>query len=463
MIRSPPEGLQVFQRMDVVLKIAWFLVVLGILVVFHEAGHYVVARLCGVKVLRFSVGFGRVIWSRRYGRDQTEFAISALPLGGYVKMADERDGDLAPADIERSFSRASVGKRIAIVSAGPIANLLLAVVLYAGTFMAGIPGQKPYLAPPAPGTPAAMAGVRGGELVTAVGGVAIASFQDLRWRLLEASGNGDVTIAVSTPPGASMTRVLSLANLSSSDWEGPFMQKLGLSADFGEPLIDAALPGKPGELAGLKAGDRIVAIDGVPVRSPADVATVTNSHPGERIVFSVERDRQRLDIPLVTEVTESNGRKVGIAGLRLKVDPAFAQRLSTTVRYGPGQALVEGVRKTYELSVFTVKMLGRIVTGDASLKNISGPITLADYAGQSAQAGTLVFVGYLALISISLGVLNLLPVPLLDGGQLLYYFAEIVRGRPLPERAFEVGQRIGMGLLAALMALALFNDFSRLF
>src|SRR5688572_1410284 len=449
--------------MDVLLKIAAFLVVLGILVVFHELGHYVVARWCGVKVLRFSVGFGRVLWSRRYGRDQTEFAVSALPLGGYVKMADEREGDLAPEDAARAFNRASVGARIAIVAAGPIANLLLAVLLYAGTFMVGAPGQKPILAAPVAGTPAALAGVRAGDEVVAVDGDAIASFQDLRWQLLRLSGRGDIRVDVRTLEGGDATRIVPTSGLVPADWEGPFMQKLGLAADFGPPLIDEALAGKPGDRAGLKRGDRIVAIDGVPVRSPMDVAAATNAKPGAEVVFRIERERSMLEVPVVTEVTESGGRRIGIAGLRLRVDPVVAERLSTTVRYGPVRALGEGVRKTWELSVFTVKMLGRILTGDASLKNISGPITLADYAGQSVQAGALVFVGYLALISISLGVLNLLPVPLLDGGQLLYYFAELARGRPLSDRAFEVGQRIGMAVLAALMALALFNDFSRLF
>ena len=449
--------------MDVAIKIASFLVVLGILVTFHELGHYLVARWCGVKVLRFSVGFGRVVWSRRVGTDRTEFAVSALPLGGYVKMADEREGNLPPEDLPRSFNRASVWRRIAIVAAGPIANLLLAVLLYAGLYVAGVPGHKPVLAEPPAGTPAAVAGFAAGDRVTGVDGVAVESFHDLRWRLLDASGRDRIELAVSTLGGAQATRVLSLAQLSGSDWEGPFMQKLGLAADFGPPLIEEAVAGKPAARAGLRSGDRILAVDGATVRSPADVALATNAKPGVEILFRVERDGARFDVPLVPDVTESGGRRVGIAGVRLKVDPEVAKGLATTVRYGPLRAFAEGARKTWELSVFTVKMLGRVLTGEASVRNISGPITLADYAGQSAQAGALVFVGYLALISISLGVLNLLPVPLLDGGQLLYYFAEIVRGRPLSDRAFELGQRIGMAVLAALMALALFNDFSRLF
>jgi regulator of sigma E protease len=221
-------------------------------------------------------------------------------------------------------------------------------------------------------------------------------------------------------------------------------------------------PDGPAARAGLAAGDRIVAIDGSPVNSPADVATKTNAKPGERLVFTIERDGARRDVDVVPDAVEQNGHRVGIAGVRLAVDPARSRDLAVTVRYGVIDAFAQGARKTWELSEFTLRMLGRILVGDASLKNISGPITMADYAGQSAQAGGLVFVGYLALISISLGVLNLLPVPLLDGGHLLYYLAELVKGSPVSDRAFEVGQRIGMAVLAMLMALALFNDLSRL-
>ncbi len=449
--------------MDILIKVASFLVVLGVLVVFHELGHYLVARWCNVKVLRFSVGFGRILWSRRRGPDATEWAISAIPLGGYVKMADEREGNLAPADIPRAFNRASVGKRIAIVAAGPIANLLLAVVLFAGTFMAGIPGQKAILADPPRGTPAAAAGVAADDLALALNGEPVRSWQDLRWRLAKAQGQGEAVLSVERPDGSRAERNLSLVDLTAADWEGPFLTTLGLKTDLGPPIIDQPVPGKPAESAGLRAGDRIVAIDDSLVRSPADVAAITNAKPDSVVVFKVERDGRTLEFAVTPEATESGGKRIGIAGLRVKVDPAVAQRMSVTVRYGPVEALAEGARKTWDLSIFTVKMLGRMLVGSASLRNISGPITLADYAGQSAQAGALVFVGYLALISISLGVLNLLPVPLLDGGQLLYYFAEILRGRPVSDRAFEVGQRIGMGMLAMLMALALFNDVSRLF
>ena len=450
---------------DIAYKIVAFLITLGVLVVFHELGHFVVARWCGVKVLRFSVGFGRIVWARKRGPDQTEWALSAIPLGGYVKMVDEREGRVDAVDLPRAFNRQNVWKRMAIVAAGPIANLLLAVLLFAATYVAGIPGQRPLLAAPPPSSAAAAAGLRAGDLVVEVDGEPVASWQELRWRLIKAQGHDSAQIAVERPEsrGQRTTHTLSLGAVKPGDWEGPALTILGLKADFGPPLIDQVLPGKPAERAGLKNGDRIVAIDGTAVRSPADVATITNAKPGGNLVFRIARDGAEFDAPLTTESVEQAGRQVGIAGVRLRVDPAVIEGLQVTVRYGPVDALLQGFRKTSDLAVFTVQMLGRIVVGDASIKNISGPLTMADFAGQSAQQGILVFVGYLALISISLGVLNLLPVPLLDGGHLLYYFAEIIKGSPVSDRAFEVGQRIGMAVLAMLMALALFNDVSRLF
>jgi len=445
-------------------KIVAFAITLGVLVVFHELGHYLVARLAGVKVLRFSIGFGRMIWSRRFGRDRTEWALSSIPLGGYVKMADEREAPVAFDDLPRAFNRQSVWRRIAIVVAGPLANLFLAVLLFAGTYVAGIPGQRALLADPPPASAAAAADVRGGDVVVAVDGEPVGSFQELRWRVVRAQGHGDVTLSlVRDSETTPVTREVSLVGMTTSDWEGNPLATLGLRADLGPPIVDQVLQGRPAERAGLHAGDRIVAINGQPMSSPSDVAALTNAHPGDTLVYRVDRNGTTLDVPVAIEAVDENGRRVGQAGVRLRVDAQAAQRNAVVVRYGVGEALVQGAVKTWELSAFTVRMLGRIVTGDASLRNISGPLTMADIAGQSAQAGPLVFVSYLALISISLGVLNLLPVPLLDGGHLLYYLAELIKGSPVSDRAIEVGQRIGMAMLAVLMALALFNDVSRLF
>jgi regulator of sigma E protease len=444
-------------------KILAFAVTLGVLITFHELGHYLVARLTGVKVLRFSIGFGRVIWSRRVGPDSTEWALSAVPLGGYVKMVDEREGDVAPADRARAFNRQSVWKRIAIVAAGPLANLLLAVLLFAGTYIAGVPGQRAVLAAPPAGSAAAVAGLVAGDVVAAVGGTPVRSWQEVRWQFLHASGSDAVDVAIERSGGARAERRLTLGGLSDADWEGDFLSALGLKLDLGPPRVRDVIPGKPAAVAGLSAGDTIVAIDGELMHSPTDVALATNAHPGERVRFTIQRGSEVLEIPLTPEATEQSGRRIGIAGMYLSVDPATAAALAVTIRYGPIDALLQGAVKTRDLSVFTVKMLGRIVTGSASLKNISGPLTMADFAGQSAQAGALTFIGYLALISISLGVLNLLPVPLLDGGHLLYYLVEIFKGSPVSDRVLEVGQRIGMAVLALLMALALFNDLSRFF
>jgi regulator of sigma E protease len=449
--------------MDIAQKFLAFVVVLGVLVVFHELGHFIVARWFGVKVLRFSVGFGRVVWSRPFGRDRTEWAVSAIPLGGYVKMCDEREGPVAPADLDRAFNRQPVWKRIAIVAAGPIANLLLAVALFAGTYVAGIPGQRAVLAAPPSNTPAAAAGVRAGDLVKTADGAPVGSWQDLRWRMLRASGGSEVALEVERPDGGRAVRIIPIADLTGADWERNFMQQLGLKADFGPPLVEEVVADKPAQRAGIERGDRVIAIDGVTVASPADAAAATNAHPGVPIAMTLERGGRRFVATLTPDVVDQAGHKIGIAGLKLRIDPDVAKEIAVTVRYGVVDGVAQGARKTWDLSVFTLKMLGRILIGDASLRNISGPITMADYAGQSAQAGLLVFIGYLALISISLGVLNLLPVPLLDGGHLLYYLAEVVKGSPVSDRAFEVGQRIGMAVLAVLMALALFNDLSRLF
>jgi regulator of sigma E protease len=449
---------------EILQKSAAFLATLGVLIVFHEWGHYLVARLCGVRVLRFSVGFGKVLWSRKGGRDRTEWALSAIPLGGYVKMLDEREGMVHAGEVHRAFNRQNVWRRIAIVSAGPLANLLLAILLFAGVYVSGIEGLRPVLGVPAQGSPAAEAGLRAGDEVLAVDGDEVQSWQDLRWRLLRRSGAEQASVEVRSADGVAAERTLPLSSLSSADWEGDFIGRLGLSLQA-PPLpavIGRVIADSPAEQAGLRAGDRIESIDRQPVERWERFAAAIAERPDRAMDLVVVRGGAREVITVVPEAQERDGRRIGRIGVAPHVDPEAFAALRTVTRYGVGEALVQGAVRTWDLSVFTLKMLGRIVTGGASLKNISGPLTMADYAGQSAQQGWSTFAGYLALISISLGVLNLLPVPLLDGGHLMYYAVEVFKGRPVSERALAIGQQIGMAVLFALMGLALFNDLARL-
>ena len=450
--------------MDILQKITAFVATLGVLIVFHEWGHYLIARWCGVRVVRFSVGFGKVLWSRRLGRDCTEWAISAVPLGGYVKMLDEREGAVGEQELHRAFNRQSVWRRIAIVVAGPLFNLLLAVLLFAGIYAAGVDGLRALVSAPAPETAAFAAGVQAGDEVIAVGDREVRSWQDLRWALLRQSGRQETSIDVRSADGKIDRRTLSLEGLASSDWEADFVTRLGLALQAPPlaPVIGKVVPGSPAERAGLRPGDRIESIDGQAVERWDRLAAAIAARPDREIELVVVREGARDLARVMPESHERDGKRIGRIGVAPQVDPEAFAGLRTTVRYSPGEALLQGTTRTWDLSVFTVKMLARIVVGNASLKNISGPLTMADYAGQSAQLGLSSFAAYLALISISLGVLNLLPVPLLDGGHLMYYAVEVFKGRPVSERALEIGQQIGMAVLFALMGLALYNDLARL-
>ena len=443
-----------------------FIVALGILIVFHELGHYLVARMCDVKVLRFSVGFGQVLWRRRFGVDQTEWALSAFPLGGYVKMLDEREGDVAPDERHRAFNRKSVDQRIAIVLAGPVANFLLAIVFYTVLFMHGIPGVRPVVGAPLPGTPAAMAQVENGELVVRIDGVEVPTWQDLRWALLELSlGKANVELEMHSETGAIVFRRLDLSAIKAEDIDSDLLRAIGLTRYNPpmKPVIGRLIAGGAGERDGLKAGDEVLEIDDRSISGWEQMVAQITRAPEQSLRFRVNREGAALEVTVVPELKLENGQKVGRIGAAPKSDESTMKRLITEVRYGPVDSLVHAAARTWEVSWFTLKMLGRMIIGDISLKNLSGPITIADYAGQSAQLGWLAYVSFLALISISLGVLNLLPIPLLDGGHLMYYVAEIVKGSPVSERVMERGQQIGMVLLFSLMAFALYNDINRLF
>jgi regulator of sigma E protease len=377
-------------------------------------------------------------------------------LGGYVKMLDEREGEVAEHELGRAFNRQTVWRRILIVAAGPVANLLLAILLYWFLFMVGMPGVKPLLGDPVKGSPAAMAGFEYGELVTTVmDGEPVAVWADVRWHLLkQAMAHQAVRIETLSEQGDIRQHVLETASLDSDDFDGDFLEKLGLT--HYRPILPAVigklLPEGAGAKGGLQEMDEILALDGKNISRWEDLVTAIRANPQRELRFSVKRGSARLEITLMPDETMEQGKTVGKIGAGPFVDEAIGARLMAEVRYSPMRAMQEAVWKTWDMSWFSLKTMGKMVIGEVSPKNISGPITIADYAGQSAHIGWVAYLMFLALVSISLGVLNLLPVPLLDGGHLMYYMAEIVKGSPVSERAMEIGQHC-MALLLVLMML----------
>jgi len=451
--------------MNLMYTIAAFAVALGVLIVIHELGHFVVARWCGVKVLRFSVGFGKPLLLKRFGVDGTEWAIGAFPLGGYVKMLDEREGEVAPHELPRAFNRQSVYRRSAIVVAGPLANLVLAVLLYWVLFMHGVPGIKPVLGDVPAATAAAAAGFqRGDELIT-IEKQRVPTWQDVRWVLLKRALQHEVLgVEVRNAQGATAVRHLDMGGVTGDDLEADFLDKLGLTHFQPElkSVVESVLPRGAAARGGLAAGDVIVSVDGQPVSLWEDVVVRVRQSPARPLTMQVKRADAVRVLQIVPDSVVENGKTVGKIGAAAAFDPKLMQKLVTEVRYAPPRALREAFAKTWDTSVFSLKMMGKMFFGEVSWRNISGPITIADYAGQSAHLGWMPYLGFLALISISLGVLNLLPIPLLDGGHLMYYMAEIVKGSPVTEKTMEIGQQIGIAILLTLMAFAFYNDINRL-
>jgi len=444
-----------------------FIVALGILVTIHELGHYLVARMCGVKVLRFSVGMGKVIFSRRLGRDQTEWAISILPLGGYVKMLDAREADLKdlpPQDLQREFTRQSVWRRIAIVAAGPLANFLLAIALFAGLYVKGIPEPAPKLRAVPDASAAYQAGLRGGELVTAINGEPVRIWSDLRWKLVQlALEKKPAELDVRRPLADSVATTpvsvsLQLADLTPQDLEGDFLTKLGIELARPPAIIGKVLPDGVGMRAGLQQGDVIQSVNGIRVADGLAFVDLVRASPGKPLRLHGLRGREPFDLQLVPEAQSgNNGNAIG----RIKVEVALAPDM-VVASDPPLTALWRATQRTWDTSVLTLKMLGKMVIGQVSWKNITGPITIADYAGQTARTGLISYISFIAFISISLGVMNLLPIPVLDGGLLLYYSLEVLTGKPVSERFGDMAQRAGIGILMTLMAVAVFNDIIRL-
>lgn len=450
-----------------------FVGAIALLVVIHELGHYWVARRCGVKVLRFSVGFGKVVYSKRFANSDTEWVISAIPLGGYVRMVDEREGEVAPEDLPYAFNRQPVLRRMAIVVAGPLANFMLAIALYWTLFVYGVPGLKPMLGDVPPGSPAAIAQLQEGEIILSINGEAVPNWEELRWVLLEltlrqdageVAQHGEVKIEAQDASGARSFHLLDIGSLEAKDLDGEFLDKLGLHPYRPPilPVIGRVAEDSVAQRAGLQEGDRILRANGVAIQRWNEVVEVVRMHPGKTVQLDIQRGEKALSITVVPQAVAESGKTVGKIGAASQVDHAAWQAMLTEVSYGPLEAFGRSLRKTWETSVISLKMLGKMVLGEISMKNLSGPITIADYAGQSAEMGVAAYFGFLALISISLGVLNLLPIPLLDGGYLLYYVAELVKGSPVSEQAWEIGQKIGIALLGILMVFAIYNDIYRL-
>lgn len=444
-------------------SVFFFVVALGILITVHEFGHFWVARRAGIKVLRFSVGFGKPLWSKTAGPDQIEYVIAAIPLGGYVRMLDEREGEVAPEELHRAFNRQSLSKRFAVVLAGPLFNFLLAIIAYWLIFVVGVTGMKPIVGAVAEDSIAAKGGVQSGDRIVAVGGRETPTWEVVVVSMLDdALDSGEVVIRVEPAQGADEAqRMIRFDKIPEDLNRGGLLDFIGIRPY--RPVIPAVIgklaPDGAAERAGIEVGDRVVSADGEPIENWEQWVDYVRARPGRTIAVGVERQGELIKLELTPARVEGDVGKIG-AGVRLQEMP---EELKAKVQYGPGEALLTATVKTWDMSILTLRMLGKMVTGDVSLSNLSGPLSIARYAGYSASIGFISFLTFLAVVSISLGVLNLLPVPMLDGGHLMYYVVEFFKGSPVSEAAQITGQKIGIALLLGMMLLAFYNDILRFF
>ena len=453
--------------MELLNSVIAFIVALGILVTVHEFGHFWVARRLGIKVLTFSVGFGRALWSRRSGRDQTEFVVAMIPLGGYVKMLDESEGVVSEHERHRAFNRQSLSKRVAVVVAGPAFNFLFAIVAYWCMYMIGVDGLRPIVDEVVPDSIADRAGFRAGDEVRSVRDEKVETWQSAVQSIIAASlDEGHIGIGVVDASNRHRDRVVDSGALVPDDLtRGRFFEHFGLSPARPElpAVIGRVESGRPAHRDGIRAGDRVVRAAGEPITDWSQWVRVVREHPERMLVVEVERDGARIEIRLTPDMEEAaDGTRFGRIGAAAHAPEMLIERYYVTERYDPWSALARGVAKTVEISGLTLRMMWKMVLMEVSLENLSGPIGIAEYAGASARFGVARFLEFLGIVSVSLGILNLLPIPLLDGGHLLYYALEFVRGRPVSDTTRFVGQRLGIALLVGLMGLALYNDLARL-